>query len=395
MSKLGLCYLNTSSAVEPFVDSLECSCQIMTAVDSSQAQVEASVSMPASQPNDPRLTEDLTEQKSRSVIPYLLKTSLEFRKLSDGWETPEGDKYFANLRRNADKSDKKTATYFYKFMKAVGREIDNATNAFKVQQVDSTPPAILDMCMAPGAFLEIALKKNPGSHALAFSLPVSCGGYRSRLASGLNAEQVFLDVPMLAADMDMDQIPEGHEDAENFLPRQLEEGRLFDLIICDGQVLRQHSRAPYRESREATRLAITQLALGLEHIRSGGTMIVLLHRLEAWNTVNLIRTFHKISSVRLFKPRKAHAKRSSFYMVATNIQSQNPEAIEAVKRWKRIWRSATFASDEEYGKVMLDEYSSVEALVEDFGPKLVKLGKAIWKTQASALAKAPFMEKSE
>jgi 23S rRNA U2552 (ribose-2'-O)-methylase RlmE/FtsJ len=276
-------------------------------------------------------------------------------------------------------------------MSAIGHEIDKATDAFKVQQAGSTPPAILDICMAPGAFLEIALKKNPGSHALAFSLPVSCGGYRSYLTGDSNTKRVFLDVTMLAADMDVDQIPEGHEDAENFLPRQLAEGRLFDLVICDGQVLRQHSRTLYREKREATKLAITQLALGLQHLSPGGTMIVLLHRLEAWNTVNLIWMFHKISSVRLFKPKTAHTKRSSFYMIATKVESQNPEAIEAVKRWKRIWQVATFASDEEYSKVILDEDSSVETLLEDFGPELVKLGKPIWKIQADALADASFV----
>lgn len=280
-------------------------------------------------------------------------------------------------------------------MNTIGHEIDKATNAFKIPPVDSTPSTILDICMAPGAFLEIALKKNPGSHALAFSLPVSCGGYKSRLASSLNVKRVFLDVTMLAADMDVDQIPEGHEDAENFLPRQLEEGRLFDLVICDGQVLRQHPRAPYREKREATRLATTQLALGLQHLRPGGTIIVLLHRLEAWNTANLIWMFHKTSSVQLFKPKKGHAKRSSFYMVATNVESQHPEAVEAVKRLKESWRIATFGSDEEYGKMTLDKDPSVETLVEDFGSELMKLGKAIWKRQANALAKAPFMKKPE
>ncbi|KAJ5617070.1 hypothetical protein N7537_002184 [Penicillium hordei] len=372
----------------------------MATVNSSQAQMDVPAPLPGSQPNSPQPTEDLTEdvaEKSRSVVPYLLENSPEFRELSDvrqqGWDAPEGDKYFENLRQNADKSDKKTATYFYKFMNTIGHELDKATNAFKIQPVDSTPPAILDICMAPGAFLEIALKKNPGSHALAFSLPVSCGGYRSRLASGLNVKQVFLDVTMLAADMGVDQIPGGHEDSENFLPRQLDEGRLFDFAICDGQVLRQHSRAPYRESREARRLAATQLALGLQHLRPGGTLIVLLHRLEAWNIANLIWMFHKISLVRLFKPKKGHAKRSSFYMVATNVESQHPEAVEAVRRWKEIWRIATFGSDEEYGEMTLDKDQSVETLVEAFGPKLVKLGKPIWKTQANALAKAPFMKK--
>ncbi|KAJ5178143.1 uncharacterized protein N7500_000842 [Penicillium coprophilum] len=374
----------------------------MAPVDLSQAQVEVPALLPESQTNDPQLTKESTEdsaETSKSVIPYLLEKSPEFRELSEvrkrGWEAPEGDKYFAKMRRNADKSDKTTSAYFHKLMKTIGREIDTETNAFKVQRVDSTPPAILDMCMAPGAFLEIALKKNPGSHALAFSLPASCGGYKSRLPSGLNFKRVFLDVTMLAVDMDAGEIPEGHEDAENFLPRQLEEDRLFDLVICDGQVLRQHSRAPYRESREAKRLVTTQLALSLQHLKPGGTIVVLLHRLEAWNTVNLIWTFHKISSVRLFKPKSGHAKRSSFYMVATDVDSRHPEAIEAVKRWKIMWWVATFASDEEYGKVVLDEDPSVDTLLADFGLELVMLGKAIWKIQANALADAPFMKNSK
>lgn len=82
-------------------------------------------------------------------------------------------------------------------------------------------------------------------------------------------------------------------------------------------------------------------------------------------------------------------------MVATNVESQHPEAVEAVKRLKESWRIATFGSDEEYGKMALDKDPSVEKLVEDFGPELMKLGKAIWKRQANALAKAPFMKNPE
>ncbi|CAG8297604.1 unnamed protein product [Penicillium nalgiovense] len=372
------------------------------AVHSTQAQLELPALFPGSQLNDHHLTEDLAEYpaaESRSVLPYLLEKSPEFRELSDtrqqGWETLERNEYFANVLRTADEYDENTAAYLHKFMSTTAREFDKATNTFKVQRVNPTPPAILDMCMVPGALLQIALERNPGARALAFSLPVSCGGYKSNVASNLNTKRVFLNLTMLAADMDVDQIPEGHEDAENFLPRQFEEGRLFDLVVCDGQVLREHSSAPYGENREARRMAITQLALGLQHLRPGGTMIALLHRFETWNTVNLIWKFHKISSVRLFKPKSCYTKRSTFYMVATNVESQRPEAIEAVKLWKSIWRIATFGSDEEYGKVILNEESSVETLLEDFAPELVKLDKTIWKTEADSLAKVPFMKRPE
>src|SRR2546423_6558730 len=74
-------------------------------------------------------------------------------------------------------------------------------------------------------------------------------------------------------------------DARSLLPQQFDPGQLFDLVLCDGQVLRTHVRAPYREMREARRLAVTQLAIGLEHLRIGGTMVVLLHKVEATDTV--------------------------------------------------------------------------------------------------------------
>jgi hypothetical protein len=57
---------------------------------------------------------------------------------------------------------------------------------------------------------------------------------------------------------------------------------------------------------------VTQLALGLEHLNPGGTMIVSLHKPEKPETAELLRQFHCFSSVQLFKPPKAHANRSSF-----------------------------------------------------------------------------------
>ncbi|CAG8140007.1 unnamed protein product [Penicillium salamii] len=276
-------------------------------------------------------------------------------------------------------------------MMKIGEELHRSTTALTIQQDCPGPINILDMCMAPGGFLKTALDKNPGSHALAFSLPISCGGHRSRLPENPGVEQRFLDITLLATDMDMEQIPQSHPDAKNFLPRQFKSNQLFELAISDGQVLRIHERAAYRESREARRLIVTQLSLGLQFLRPGGTMILLLHKLEAWDTVTLVYTFSEFSSVQLFKPKSGHAKRSSFYMVATGIQSHSDKALRAINRWKRIWRVATFGSDDEYREELRKEDLQVETVVERFGQELVGLGKELWKVQANALKKAPFI----
>ena len=245
--------------------------------------------------------------------------------------------------------------------------------------------------MAPGGFLDVAIKFNPDSSALAFSLPPSSGGHEVLLPTNANVSVNFLDITMLAAEMGVTDIPVDHPDVENFLPPTFAPDDSFDLILCDGQVLRTHSRAPYREAREARRLAASQLVLGLERVRPGGTLIILLHRAELWSSVSLLHNFSKFSSLMLFKPTAGHAKRSSFYMVATKIDPQHPEAVLAIEKWKKIWTTATFGTQENYERVLMEGDETVEEVLEEFGSELIRLGKKIWHIQAKALADAPFI----
>ncbi|KXG49408.1 uncharacterized protein PGRI_032780 [Penicillium griseofulvum] len=345
---------------------------------------------------DHLLDERKFDYASKTIVPYLNKQSSEFRELSllrkKGWENPKGDVYFRAQRRNADQSSEKNDIHFHNLMKKIGEELHQSSNAFKIQSRYKGGPTILDTCMAPGGFLETALKLNPHSRAVAFSLPASCGGHKIRLPRAFQVDVRHLDVTMLAADMGVNNVPQDHPDAHNFLPQQLGQGEAFDLVICDGQVLRTHLRAPYREKVEARRLTATQLVLGLQHLRNGGTMVVLLHKLEAWDTANLIWQFTRFASVKLIKPKTGHAKRSSFYLVAKDIQDNHPEAVRNLLKWKKIWRLATFGSEAECRKEILDDCLRVEDFIANFGPRLVELGREIWKVQADALAKAPFIK---
>jgi hypothetical protein len=80
-----------------------------------------------------------------------------------------------------------------------------------------------------------------------------------------------------------------------------------------------HPQAEYREKQEAWRLLTSQLIVSLQRIKENGTIIALLHRLNAWDTVALLHTLNSFSLLQLFNPKKKHAVKSSFYVVAKNI----------------------------------------------------------------------------
>jgi 23S rRNA U2552 (ribose-2'-O)-methylase RlmE/FtsJ len=286
-----------------------------------------------------------------------------------------------------------------KMMKNIAREMQRATKAF-TPELQTAPKHILDLCMAPGTYLAEALKHCPTAHAVAFTLPPEQGGLVPIMTESETVKIHKLDITMLAADMGLSpgEIDPSHPDAANFIhSRYLDDGRAFDLAICDGATRRTHERAAYRFYREGRRLLLTQLVLGLEHLRPGGSMIVLLHKLERPTTIRLLRVFHGFASAVLFKPKSGHATRSSFYMIASNVRSSDREAVEAVQEWKRDWKVSTVGTDEEWredhARVAGFGELGIQGVLEEFGPTLVKLGQRVWKTQADGLKGASFMKK--
>lgn len=123
-------------------------------------------------------------------------------------------------------------------------------------------------------------------------------------------------------------------------------------------------------------------------------MVILLHKVEKFDSISLLYKFNKFSWVQLFKPTRHHTKRSSFYIIATNIQSQHPDAVRAVEHWKRQWKIATFGTDDEYESELQGACLNAEEVIEEFGPTLVDMGREIWRMQARALEKAPFVKKT-
>ncbi|KAF0320300.1 hypothetical protein GQ607_012396 [Colletotrichum asianum] len=176
------------------------------------------------------------------------------------------------------------------------------------------------MGMAPGGFLATAMKlnKNSGAKATGFSLPIADGGYQSLVPKREDIDVGYLDVTMLAADLGFENIPTDHPDTNKFLPRQFEPGQKFELVICSRSVVPAHNLDDYRKATGPRRLTTSLLALGLERLSPGGTMIVLFQKLEAWTTEAHIYLFKKFcKKIFLFNPKRGvrTARRSTWSLL--------------------------------------------------------------------------------
>ncbi|KAI1746860.1 hypothetical protein F4782DRAFT_543942 [Xylaria castorea] len=261
---------------------------------------------------------------NKQVKDYLLERVPLFRQLTElreqGWQNPAGDQFFKNH-------------YFFKLMKRIAQDLHSATDVFSIKTLDNVQPLILDWCMAPGGFLSAAIYHNRDARCRAFSLPPENGGHKVQLGSTARITVDLLDLNLLAADMGVD----------------------------------------YCEHLESPRLTLVQLALGFEHIRSGGKMVILMHKIELWRCVWFLRVFSKFSTVRVFKPTRGYAKRSSYYL-------------------KQAWRAVTFDTEEAYKKLIQLPQAIVEEVLESFGPEFIKLATRVWEIQATALSHAQFIQ---
>jgi 23S rRNA U2552 (ribose-2'-O)-methylase RlmE/FtsJ len=273
-------------------------------------------------------------------------------------------------------------------MQQIAEEMHRATGALSAHGREIK---VLDICMAPGGYTAAILKLHPNAKAFAITLPKEQGGHPLHIGKERLAGLQLLDVTMLATEFANQPIPKNHPERERFLTVRPFKFHAFDIVFCDGMVLRTQKRESHRESTEVTRLACSQLILALQRIKAGGTLIMLLHKIDSFGAANILYAFSKFANVRAFKPHKKHATRSSFYMIATNVRPDSEPARAAVEEWKAAWWKATFGGEAGTGEMKDDSPESVVLdMLEDFGEKLMEMGRSVWKIQADALSKTDY-----
>lgn len=283
---------------------------------------------------------------------------------------------------------------FFRAMRDIAKDINNATRFITDIEVHrrhnghrAPPPKILDLCMAPGGFSEeVRQSVSPLAVFDGITLPLSLGGHKLLLEKSSRLKVEFLDITMLAAEMGYEEtdIPLDHPDHNLFCFDRPFFNQKYDLILCDGSVLRTHKRQEYREITEALRLNVSQLVFALQHMTPGASFVMLLHNADEPHTMNIIYKFRKFSSsVQIFKPTGHHRMRSSFYLVAKGVNPHSVDALNAVNEWKEIWASCTINRTGEVPQIS-DE--NIKKILVEFGVEFIEMCEPMWKMQGDALS---------
>jgi hypothetical protein len=122
-------------------------------------------------------------------------------------------------------------------MQRISNELQRSTRILTVPKSQQGNPNFSDLCIAPGGFLHSAMESNRHAFATAYSLPVEDVGHEILLPGHHSVEANLLDIMMLAADLGLDNSLKVRSDRNNFLLKEFADGRVLDIVFCDGQVL--------------------------------------------------------------------------------------------------------------------------------------------------------------
>lgn len=295
-----------------------------------------------------------------------------------------------------DNPTEKDRLDFFYLMRKIGAEIDAASGGGLSLQ--NSHAQVLDLGMAPGGFSWSVLKINQDAYVCALTLRAKLGGHIIILKEDPRVSRMFGDITMLHQELRITDIPKEHPEFSKLDDLLLWTGKTFDLVFCDGQALRTHEPhiAEHRRQVEAVRLTVSQLILAMQRIKIGGTLIMTLHNLGAYDTIKIVSIFDRAAKIQIFKPVSSHKKYGSFYLIAKEMQPGHPEIVAALKEWKRIWKALTFPIiDEDKNKDTKEFFNEPElaeevlGLLNRYADRVIELGEPIWQVQKEALATLP------
>ncbi|KAJ5727423.1 hypothetical protein N7493_005243 [Penicillium malachiteum] len=341
-------------------------------------------------------TPEQIDQDYKRIISFLESKSTIFAELrcvkKEVWESPGADEHYKAEKQRAASSARKQKSYFFQMMKNIGDQFQYKHWLIPPVSKKSDFEA-LDICMAPGGFTSTVLKHNCLAKVYGLTLSQKDGGNEILIKEWKENPRIeiqFMDITTLSAEFGFpDLVSPGSPCELQFSSLIPYKGRMFDLVICDGQVVAGRHDGP-TSKHAATRLSCAQIILGLQRIKSDGSFVMLLHQTYRPQVVRLLEAFSHFSNIALFKPVPCHAKRKSFYLVAKNVDPHHERACRLLRDLKNSWRACTVdAFGMGLSETSVDEATTedMEDILQSFGEKLIRISQPIWEIQRDALKK--------
>jgi hypothetical protein len=165
----------------------------------------------------------------------------------------------------------------------------------------------------------------------------------------------------------------------------------FDVVLLDGHQLR---RQPSARPGDWDRLLVSQIIIGLQAVKKGGTLVIKLADAEQVNTAKLLHMFDILSaSLDTFKPRYMHATHGTFYAVMKGVgEGRGATRLPGlVDSFKELWVDLTIGGADGAGRVLNEEdldfiISTMEMRQAKNLDRLIDMSRRVWEVQARALA---------
>ncbi|KAI0675089.1 hypothetical protein C8Q78DRAFT_965721 [Trametes maxima] len=310
-----------------------------------------------------------------------------------GWDVDELNGHFKAQRESADRASQASDVYWYKTMKGVLAELDDATHFIP----SSGPLQFLDVGCSPGGFSACVLLRADQALGVGLSLPMSKGGYNFTLERWYRRRYHLIEQDIALYDLGVPT----HNTSSSGLRFPDEYHNHFDLVILDAHALRSYP-LPTHVASEDERLArgayrdallIAQFIIALSSVQPGGTIVTRLSHVECFPAAHLVYLLDTISdTLVLHKPRIVHSNRGTFYAIAKGVGEGRHAATMAryLDGLRNLW-SSEFRNGGPTGTgrwlfpTDLDFVITADGILEDYLDRLIDLGRGIWATQGNGL----------
>lgn len=298
-----------------------------------------------------------------------------------GWREECLDHHFEEQRTVADNAGPELSRIWFGRMQTILGEIDNLRECIR----ERGALKFLDLGCCPGGFTTYILEKNAQATGLGISLDVEKGGH-APLISADHLKRFDLRF----ADLTYYQLGPSKINGRRLqvVPFDIR-GRTFDLALLDGHHLRtQVHGLPW----DGIRLSLSQIILGLQSVKQGGTIVMKLSRPENAYSARILHMLDKIcTNLSTCKPRTMHSDRGTFYAVAKGVGlgEEGGRLPNILNTFKYLWLEATFGGEEGQGRPLtekdLDFIVTIEDLQNHYLDRLIQLGRMVWKIQEQGI----------